>query len=190
MSDSLSQSPRATSPVSRSLLGLVLSATLGVLSAAPVVAQAAGTPQCELQRPMRFGGMNWESNLMLVEIERFIVKHGYGCDSEAKLELPPYDAAKQKCLTDPDCANPQATSFPDNPVFTAVTTKFTQQAPKLTAFLSKVKIPLTVENEAMAYMEKNQAEPKDTAMWFLKNKQDVWTQWLPADVTERVKAAL
>lgn len=341
--------PRAAFPWSHAFLSLALSASLSVLSLAPVAAQAAGTPECELHRPMRFGGMNWESNLMLVEIERFIVKHGYGCDSEVlptdtllalaslergdldinselwlnstlepwekakatgkvkrigdlfngqeawyipkytaerlpglkkasdlpkywkefkdpeepskgrfytcpagwacevingnlykalglektytlfspgtgatqkaalmsayqrkrnvvfyywsptplvgaldlvKLEFPPYDPVKQKCLTDADCPDPQATDFPDNPVFTAVNTRFTEQAPKLTAFLAKVKIPLAVENEAMAYMEKNEAEPKDTALWFLKNKQDVWTQWLPADVTERVKAAL
>ncbi|MGA0583803.1 MAG: ABC transporter substrate-binding protein [Castellaniella sp.] len=310
---------------------------------------AAEAPQCELDRSVRFGGMNWESNLVLVEVERFIAKHGYGCDSEVlptetlpalaalqrgdldinseiwlnstlepwtkaeatgkvkrigdiymggeawfipkytaerlpelkkaadlpkfkdafkdpeepskgrfygcpagwgcevvstnlfkalglgdtftlfspgtgatqkaaltaaykrkenvvfyywyptplvgsmdlvKLELPPYDAAKQKCLTDPNCENPQASDYPENPVFTAVTTKFTQDAPKLTQFLSKVKVPLEVMNQTMAYMEKNEAEPQPTAMWFLKNKQDVWTSWLPADVTERVKAAL
>jgi glycine betaine/proline transport system substrate-binding protein len=107
-----------------------------------------------------------------------------------KLELPPYDAAKQKCLTDPNCENPQASDYPENPVFTAVTAKFTEEAPKLTAFLSKVKVPLDVMNQTMAYMEENEAEPQPTAQWFLKNKQDVWTQWLPADVTERVKAAL
>lgn len=349
MSISHPSSPRATSSLSRSLLGLALGATLATLSLVPMAAQAASTPECELNRPMRFGGMNWESNLMLVEIERFIVKHGYGCDSEVlptdtllalaslergdldinselwlnstlepwnkalatgkvkrigdifmgqeawyipkytaerlpglkkasdlpkywkdfkdpeepskgrfytcpagwacevingnlfkalglektytlfspgtgatqkaalmsayqrkqnivfyywsptplvgaldlvKLELPPYDPDKQKCLTDPDCAHPQAVDFPENPVFTAVSTPFAKEAPHLIEFLSKVKIPLAVENEAMAYMEKNEAEPKDTALWFLKEHQDIWTSWLPADVAQRVKAAL
>ncbi|MFV0282182.1 MAG: ABC transporter substrate-binding protein [Castellaniella sp.] len=351
MSNSISSSPAAAraSRLSRAVLGLALSSALAGLSLVPSVSQAAEAPQCELDRPMRFGGMNWESNLVLVEVERFIVKNGYGCDSEVlptetlpalaalergdldinseiwlnsildpwtkaeasgkvkrigdiymggeawfipkytaerlpelkkaadlpkfkdafkdpeepskgrfygcpagwgcevvstnlfkalglgdtftlfspgtgatqkaaltaayqrkenvvfyywyptplvgsmdlvKLELPAYDAAKQKCLTDPNCENPQASDYPENPVFTAVTTRFTQDAPKLTAFLSKVKVPLDVMNQAMAYMEKNEAEPQPTAMWFLKNHQDVWTQWLPADVTERVKAAL
>ncbi|WP_298015452.1 ABC transporter substrate-binding protein [uncultured Castellaniella sp.] len=351
MSISLSSSRQATlSPRwSKSVLGLALTAALAGLSVVPTAAQAADAPQCELDRPMRFGGMNWESNLVLVEVERFIAKHGYGCDSEVlptetlpalaalqrgdldinseiwlnstlepwnkaeasgkvkrigdiymggeawfipkytaerlpelkkaadlpkywkdfkdpeepskgrfygcpagwgcevvstnlfkaldlgktftlfspgtgatqkaaltaaykrkenvvfyywyptplvgsmdlvKLELPPYDAAKQKCLTDPNCEKPQASDYPENPVFTAVTTKFTEQAPKLTAFLSKVKVPLDDMNQTMAYMEENEAEPQPTAMWFLKSKQDVWTQWLPADVTERVKAAL
>src|SRR5690606_35427226 len=54
-----------------------------------------------------------------------------------KLELPPYDKEKQTCLTDPNCADPQPSDYPENPVFTAVTTKFTQEAPKMTEFLSK-----------------------------------------------------
>lgn len=315
----------------------------------PAVAQAADAPECELDRQMRFGGMNWESNLVLVEIERFIVKHGYGCDSEVlptetlpalaalqrgdldinseiwlnstldpwtkaeesgkvkrigdiymggeswfipkytadrlpdlkkasdlpkyweefkdpedpskglfygcpagwgcevvstnlfkslgledtynllspgtgatqkaaltssyqreenvvfyywfptplvgsmdlvELELPEYDAEKQKCLTNPDCEDPQPTAYPDNPVFTAVTTEFTETAPKMTEFLSKVSMSADEMGEVMGYMEENQAEPEPTAEWFLKNKQDIWVNWLPEDVAERVKAAL
>src|SRR5690606_26589186 len=49
---------------------------------APSVSRAADAPQCERDRAVRFGGLNWESNLVLVEVERFIAKHGYGCDSE------------------------------------------------------------------------------------------------------------
>ena len=328
-------------------LGLSVAA-LG-LSAGVNVAQAADAPACELDRPIKFGGMNWESNLVLVEVERFIADKGYGCKSEVlptetlpalaalergdldinteiwlnsvgepwaeaeatgkvkrigdiymggeawfipkytaerlpdlkkasdlpkfkdefkdpeeptkgrfygcpagwgcevvsgnlfkalglgdtftlfspgtgatqkaaltaaykrkenivfyywyptplvgsmdlvKLELPAYDKEKQTCLTDPDCADPQPSAYPDNPVFTAVTTQFTQDAPKLTEFLSKVAVPLPVMNEAMAYMEENEAEPDATAMWFLKNQADVWSAWVPADVAERVKAAL
>jgi glycine betaine/proline transport system substrate-binding protein len=351
MSNFLRTSRTATplSRLNRSVLGLALTAVMAGLSLAPAAAQAADDLKCELDRPMRFGGMNWESNLVLVEVERFIVKHGYGCDSEVlptetlpalaalqrgdldinseiwlnstlepwtkaeatgkvkrigdiymggeawfipkytaerlpdlkkasdlpkywedfkdpeeptkgrfygcpagwgcevvstnlfhalgledtftlfspgtgatqkaaltaayqrkenvvfyywyptplvgsmdlvKLELPAYDAANQKCLTNPNCENPQASDYPENPVFTAVTTQFTKDAPKLTAFLSKVKVPLDVMNQTMAYMEKNEAEPQPTAQWFLQNKQGVWTKWLPADVTERVKAAL
>src|SRR5690606_12249363 len=107
-----------------------------------------------------------------------------------KLELPAYDKEKHTCLTDPNCANPEPSDYPENPVFTAVSTKFSQEAPKLTEFLSKVAVPLPVMDEAMAYMEENEAEPVDVAEWFLKNKTDVWQAWLPADVADRVKAAL
>lgn len=347
--ESLQNPTKSQTRPARRLHGLVLAGAVALSSLVATPALAAGEPQCELDRPMRFAGMNWETNLVLVEVERFIVEKGYGCKSEVvpvetlpalaaltrgdvdintevwlnsvaepwaqaeatgkvkrigdiymggeawfipkytaerlpelkkaadlpkfkdafkdpeepskgrfygcpagwgcevvstnlfkalnlgdtftlfspgtgatqkaaltaayqrkenvvfyywyptplvgsmdlvKLELPPYDAAKQKCLTDPNCENPQASDYPENPVFTAVTAKFTQDAPKLTEFLSKVKVPLDVMNQTMAYMEKNEAEPQPTAMWFLKNQQAVWTGWLPADVTERVKAAL
>lgn len=342
--------PACQKPSLRSRVALTLSLAAVMLGSIGIAGSAhAAEVQCELDRPMRFGGMNWESNLVLVEVERFIVDKGYGCKTEVlptetlpalaalergdldintevwlnsvgepwakaeatgkvkrigdiymggeawfiprytaerlpelkkasdlpkfkddfkdpeeptkgrfygcpagwgcevvsgnlfnalhlgdtftlfspgtgatqkaaltaayqrkenivfyywyptplvgsmdliKLELPTYDPAKQICLTDPNCADPQASDYPENPVFTAVTTQFIQDAPKLTEFLSKVAVPLTVMNEAMAYMEKNEAEPEATAQWFLKDKQDVWTAWLPKDVAERVKAAL
>lgn len=310
---------------------------------------AAATPQCELDRPMRFAGMNWETNLVLVEVERHIAEKGFGCESEVvpvetlpalaaltrgdvdintevwlnsvaepwakaeatgkvkrigdiymggeawfvprytaerlpelkaaadlprfkdeftdpeepskgrfygcpagwgcevvsgnlhkalglrdsftyfspgtgatqkaaltaayqrqenvvfyywyptplvgsmdlvKLELPPYDAGKHACLTDVDCAKPEASDYPENPVFTAVTTQFTQDAPKLTEFLSRVSVPLPVMNATMAHMEETEGEPDQVARWFLKNHIDVWSQWVAADVAERVKASL
>jgi len=345
------QSPAPHKPAVRKRLplkamGLMLAALLGGV---PLAAQAADAPQCELDRPMRFGGMNWESNLVLVEVERFIIKHGYGCESEVlptetlpalaalergdldintelwlnstlepwnkaeatgkvkrigdlymggeawfiprytaerfpelkkaadlpkfkdafkdpeepgkgrfygcpagwacevvngnlfkalgmgdtytlfspgtgatqkaalasayqrkenivfyywfptsvvgsmdlvQLELPPYDKEKQLCLTDVNCADPQPTAYPDNPVFTAVNTEFSEKAPKLIGFLSKVEVPLDAMNETLSYMDENELDAEPTAQWFLKSKQNIWTQWLPADVAQRVQAAL
>src|SRR5690606_38638582 len=71
-----------SSSFKKSVLGLGLAAALLGLSAGANVAQAADGPACELDRPIKFGGMNWESNLVLVEVERFIADKGYGCKSE------------------------------------------------------------------------------------------------------------
>lgn len=342
-------STSAPSQFKRIALGLALATALLGFSAASNAAEAAEAPQCELDRPLKFGGMNWESNLVLVEVERFIAEKGYGCKSEVlptetlpalaalergdldinteiwlnsvaepwaqaeasgkvkrigdiymggeawfiprytaerlpelksaadlpkfkdefkdpeeptkgrfygcpagwgcevvsgnlfkalklddtftlfspgtgatqkaaltaaykrkeniafyywyptplvgsldlvKLELPAYDQEKHACLTDPDCADPQPSAYPENPVFTAVTTKFTQDAPKLTDFLSKVAVPLPVMDKVMAHMEETEDEPLDVAKWFLQNEGAIWSTWLPADVAARVKAAL
>lgn len=336
-------------PFKRLALALAAAAACAALPGVAATAHAASAPQCEIDRPIRFGGMNWESNLVLVEVERYIAEKGYGCKSEVlpvetlpalaalergdldvnteiwlnsvaepwakaeasgkvkrigdiymggeawfiprhtferlpelksaadlpkfkdafkdpeepskgrfygcpagwgcevvsgnlfkalglgdtftlfspgtgatqkaaltaayqrkenvvfyywyptplvgsmdlvKLDLPPYDQKKHACLTDPDCAHPEPSAYPENPVFTAVSARFTQDAPRLTAFLSKVAVPLPVMDQAMAYMEENEAEPADVAQWFLKNQAGTWTSWLPADVAERVKAAL
>ena len=320
------------------------------LSAAAVFLAFAGTAQaadaqCEIDRPVKFGGMNWESNLVLVDVQRFIMEKGYGCKTETlptetlpalaalergdldinteiwlnsvaepwdkaektgkvkrigdvymggeawfiprytaerlpelksaadlpkfkdpeepskgrfygcpagwgcevvstnlfhalklddsytlyspgtgaaqkaaltsaykrkqnvvfyywyptplvgsldlvKLELPPYDAEKHKCLTSPQCKDPQPSAYPENPVFTAVNSGFAEKAPKLTEFLSKVSVPLPEMDATLAYMEESGDESSDVAQWFLKNKSDVWSKWVPAEVATRVKAAL
>jgi glycine betaine/proline transport system substrate-binding protein len=337
------------SQFTRIALGLSVAAVLFGATGHVGTASAAEGPTCELDRPIKFGGMNWESNLVLVEVERFIAENGYGCKSEVlpvetlpalaalergdldinseiwlnsvadpwakaeatgkvkrigdvymggeawfiprytaerfpelksaadlpkfkdeftdpeepnkgrfygcpagwgcevvsgnlfkalnldesftlfspgtgatqkaaltaaykrkenmvfyywyptplvgsmdlvKLELPAYDKGKHTCLTDPDCAKPEPSAYPDNPVFTAVTTKFTQDAPELTKFLGNVSVPLPVMGEVMAHMEETEGEPADIARWFLQKEADIWTKWLPADVATRVKAAL
>ncbi len=346
---SLRPSSGAAASFKRAALGLSVAAALLAGTAALNPARAADAAACEIDRPVKFGGMNWESNLVLVEVERFIADKGYGCQSEVlptetlpalaalergdldinteiwlnsvaepwakaeatgkvkrigdiymggeawfiprytaerlpelksaadlpkfkdefkdpeepskgrfygcpagwgcevvsgnlfnalklgdtftlfspgtgatqkaalsaayqrqenivfyywyptplvgsmdlvKLELPAYDKEKHACLTDPDCANPEPSDYPENPVFTAVSTPFAEQAPKLTEFLSKVSVPLPTMDKVMAYMEENEAEPEDAAKWFLQNETDTWSAWLPQDVAERVKAAL
>ncbi|MFT9635819.1 ABC transporter substrate-binding protein [Alcaligenes phenolicus] len=107
-----------------------------------------------------------------------------------KLELPAYDEKKHGCLTDPDCANPEPSDYPENPVFTAVNTEFSKQAPELTAFLANVSMPLELMNDTMAHMEKTEGEPEDVAHWFLKEHEDTWSKWVPMEVAQRVKAAL
>ncbi|KAG1225494.1 hypothetical protein G6F68_019916 [Rhizopus microsporus] len=57
-------------------------AAAAVLFAFAGAAQAADAPQCEIKRPVNFGAMNWESNLVLVDVERFIMEKGYGCKTE------------------------------------------------------------------------------------------------------------
>lgn len=107
-----------------------------------------------------------------------------------KLDMPAYDADKHKCLTDAKCADPQPSAYPENPVFTALNTKFTQDAPKLTDFFSKVTVPLPVMDETLAHMESSGDDAKQVGQWFLKNKADVWGAWVPEDVKKRVQAAL
>ena len=39
-------------------------------------------------------------------------------------------------------------------------------------------------------MEESGDESMETAIWFLKQYPEVWTEWVPDDVAERVQAAL
>src|SRR5690606_1462178 len=72
---------------------VLTSVLLGLSSAA----QAATPVACELDRTVRFGGMNWESDLVLTEVERFIADKGYGCKTEViSVETLPALAALER----------------------------------------------------------------------------------------------
>jgi glycine betaine/proline transport system substrate-binding protein len=45
-------------------------------------------------------------------------------------------------------------------------------------------------SEMLAYMQENEEKPEDAALYFLKEKPDVWKAWVPEKVAERVEAAL
>lgn len=60
-------------------LRLLLAALSLSAAGAPLAASSTPAAQCEVQRSVRFSGLNWESNLVLAGIERFILEHGYGC---------------------------------------------------------------------------------------------------------------
>lgn len=61
---------------------------LGVLCAAllcaPAYAASSAAATCEVDKPVRFSGLNWESNLLMVNVERFILEKGYGCKTQVE----------------------------------------------------------------------------------------------------------
>src|SRR3546814_13987345 len=102
-----------------------------------------------------------------------------------KLEMPPYDAEKHKCLPAPKCADPQPSAYPENPVFTAVNTEFSKKPRKLTEFLSKVRIPLPQVDKTLAPMDEPGDNSDTIAQWFLK-QQDSKRLATGKNVTVRV----
>ena len=42
----------------------------------------------------------------------------------------------------------------------------------------------------LAYKQDTKAGTEEAALWFLKNYEDLWTGWVPADVAKKVKAAM
>ena len=63
-------------------------------------------------------------------------------------------------------------------------------APDVVAFLKNYETTLDINNKFLAYMQDNKATTDQAAAWFLKNYEDLWTGWVPADVAAKVKAAL
>lgn len=44
--------------------------------------RGAPLPACELERPVVFGGLDWDSNAFHTEVARIILEEGYGCDTD------------------------------------------------------------------------------------------------------------
>jgi glycine betaine/proline transport system substrate-binding protein len=60
-----------------------LAAALGAVALLALSPSAmAADAQCELDRPIVFAGLDWDSNAVHTAIAQFIVEHGYGCETE------------------------------------------------------------------------------------------------------------
>jgi len=99
-----------------------------------------------------------------------------------KVEEPPYD----KAVWDDN----HACAYADVGPRIVVHSSFPDRAPKLVEFLEKYATTTAMTNEALAYMQEQDADTDTTAIWFLKEHESVWTQWVPSDVVSKVKAAL
>ena len=65
---------------SQKLLSTVMTVSALVVSTANTA--TAAEPVCEIERTINFGGMSWESNLIVADTQRFILENGYGCQTE------------------------------------------------------------------------------------------------------------
>ena len=106
-----------------------------------------------------------------------------------QLEEPAYDKEVWDTLISTDEPT-EATAYPSTEVVLTANAEFAEAAPAIIDFLKGYETSNDVVSKALAYMEENDAEPEDAAKWFLENNEDLWTAWVPADVVERVKAAL
>lgn len=84
----------------------------------------------------------------------------------------------------------KGTAFPANKVVIAVDSKTAKDHPEVVKFLSHYHTSSALTNEALAYMQANNAKPMDAAKWWLKKHEDLWTKWVPSDVASKVKSAL
>lgn len=101
-----------------------------------------------------------------------------------------HDPASWKCVTDKDCADPKPNQYPKSVAYTVVTSGFAESAPDAFRFVSSFSWPNDLVNALLAWKDDNQATGKETAEYFLKNHEPVWTAWVTADVAAKVKAGL
>ena len=95
------------------------------------------------------------------------------------------------CNTDMDCAEPAGvTAYPSSPAVVGAAAWIEEDAPAVAEYFTKVGLTNAQISELLVYGDENQADAAETAENFLRTKQDVWTQWVPAEVAEKVLAEL
>ena len=72
----------------------------------------------------------------------------------------------------------------------AVHPDMTQKAADVVDFLRLWGMDASTQVEAESFLAEVGNDIEDTALWYLKNKESLWTEWVPEDVVERVKQAL
>ena len=92
------------------------------------------------------------------------------------------------CRLDQDSV--EGCGYIPGPVRIAVHPSLVERAPDVVELLRNWSFTDAQIGEALAYRTEAEASFEETAYWFLTNKEDVWTQWVPSDVADRVKAAL
>jgi glycine betaine/proline transport system substrate-binding protein len=109
-----------------------------------------------------------------------------------KLDLGVKHDAKEwdRCTGQGNCADPKKNDWTKSVVMTVTSATFADRAPEAYAFVSKRSWSNSVVNSLLAFMDENQAGGEEGAEKFLKDHEDVWTKWVPADVAKKVKAAL
>ncbi len=98
------------------------------------------------------------------------------------IEEPEYN--REKWEENYNCA------FPSEDVTIAVNKGLPEKAPKVAEFLKKYNTNSKIINEALAYIQDNDAEPIDAAKMFLREQETLWTKWVPEEVATKVKDSL
>ncbi|MUK88797.1 ABC transporter substrate-binding protein [Ornithinibacillus sp. L9] len=84
----------------------------------------------------------------------------------------------------------RGTEFPPNDVVVTVHKDFPEQAPDVYEFLQNYETSSELTEEALVYMDENDAEPEEAAKWWMEEHEDIWTSWVSEDIAEKVKDAL
>ncbi|MFA1819877.1 ABC transporter substrate-binding protein [Virgibacillus oceani] len=84
----------------------------------------------------------------------------------------------------------RATEFPPNDVVVAVHKDLPDQAPDVVEFLSNYETSTELTEEALVYMDENDASPEEAAIWWMNEHENLWTGWVSEEVAEDVKAAM
>ena len=93
---------------------------------------------------------------------------------------------------DPDLHETHAVGdLPAGEVTVVWTDGFDEMYPEVAEFIGNYQTSTDITSEMIFQMVDNEDwEERDAAIWFLQNHEDVWTEWIPEDIADNVRAAL
>mgnify|MGYP001188981446 FL=1 len=123
-------------------------------------------------------GYQWEPTWVLGELDM------------VRLEEPEYSEACWEHINanidTPEDAQ-EACAYPQSVIAIAASEEFVQNAPQeVLEFLGNYRTSSAITSAQLAYMQETESSAQEAARNFLSNEQDVWTQWVPDEVAERV----
>ena len=89
-----------------------------------------------------------------------------------------------------DMVRLEGSEFEPADVNIIVNKSFLERAPDLVEFLKKYATSVDDNNEFLAKMEEMSWDAQQAAIWFLNEKEPIWTKWVDAKVADKVKKAL
>ncbi|QUW23855.1 ABC transporter substrate-binding protein [Sporosarcina sp. Marseille-Q4063] len=84
----------------------------------------------------------------------------------------------------------KGTEFAPSDVVIAVNKDLATQAEDVVEFLKNYKTSNALTEDMLEYMEETEADADETAKWWMKENEDVWTEWVSDEVAEKVKTAI
>ena len=160
---------------------------------------------CELVNEEKFGvyGLNDTYNIfrpgsgaaLLASLTAAYEKHEpwFGYYWEPTPALGIYDMTKigEPAYSEAVWNDNHGCAYPAVQVQICVTASLPDRAPEVIAFLEKYETTSAMANDALAYMDQTEgADAEDAAVYFLQKYESLWTQWVPADIADKVKDAL
>jgi glycine betaine/proline transport system substrate-binding protein len=77
-------------------------------------------------------------------------------------------------------------AFPSVDVNVVVDATFEDNYPEVFAFLQNYETSSEITSSALAYMQENDLEAEDAAIWFLENYEDLWSEWVTEDAYNNI----
>ncbi|MBU9463781.1 ABC transporter substrate-binding protein [Burkholderia multivorans] len=106
------------------------------------------------------------------------------------LKMPAYNETCWKTLREESATNQCASSYMVSHLKIGVSKAFYDANPVLVSVFEKVSFPMDYLNQTILDMTTKKIDGAAMATQFLKTRADLWKQWVPADVAQKIAGSL